>query len=149
MLNAHPHVIQPRARAIVAEDDPAFLELLGEALGAAGFEPFLVRSGGELLRAVERFSLERYPKPPVDLIVTDLRMPRLSGLDALRWIRAGRWDVPAILLTAFADDALDTEAARVGATLVAKPVRLDALTCIAEMLLRRHPAAFARRRICS
>ena len=71
----------------------------------------------------------------IDLIVTDLRMPVVTGLAILRGLRAAHCEVPVILMTAFGDDAVRRDAAELGATFLDKPFAMSALRAKAlEML---------------
>src|ERR1051325_4650381 len=90
---------------LVAEDDESDLELLNQALSRDIVEVDLqvTRDGDELvsyLRGDGRFR-DRRKHPVPDLILLDLKMPRLGGLDVLRWLqehpRCGR--IPTIVLS--------------------------------------------------
>lgn len=67
---------------LIAEDEPALLELLSEVLEEAGYEVAAARDGVEALEQLER--------RPFDLLLTDIRMPRVDGLELLARIRAIR-----------------------------------------------------------
>jgi DNA-binding NarL/FixJ family response regulator len=77
--------------------------------------------GDEALRVI--------PGARPDVILLDVRMPRRSGLDVLRALRAGGHDVPTILLTTFSDDSVALEGVRAGARgFLLKDVTLAQLT---------------------
>ncbi|MEI9938631.1 MAG: response regulator [Pseudomonadota bacterium] len=120
---------------LLADDDSAMLELLCLRLSEEGFEVHTVGTGVELMRALEQLSLETSPAPGVDLIIADLRMPQLTGLDAMRRLRADHWDLPAILMTAFPNTLVRIEAEKLGITLIAKPFPLQVLVRTARHLL--------------
>ncbi|HET8627067.1 MAG TPA: response regulator [Thermomicrobiales bacterium] len=78
---------------LVAEDDPSILDVLAAVLEDAGYRVLRARDGAE---ALVRLDLDR-----PDLLLTDERMPRLSGSDLVAYLRAHPdIAVPVILLTA-------------------------------------------------
>ena len=112
-------------RILAAEDNPMNQLVLTTLLGAAGLEPVLVSNGEE---AVKAFASE-----PWDLILMDVQMPVMDGLDAARAIRAaeraeGRAPTPIIALTANAmQHQLDENHACGMTSTVSKPVEIRAL----------------------
>ena len=80
-----------RARILVAEDDEALRNLLVMSLEARGYQVFAATDG---IQALDLFLRE-----PIDLVLLDIMMPRMSGLDVLDEIRR-RSDVPVIMITA-------------------------------------------------
>lgn len=83
------------ANILVVDDDPEMTDMLETVLTDAGYEVACAASGAEALSAIER----RSP----DLVLTDLSMPEMNGLDLVQTARALRPDVPVIVLTAFGD----------------------------------------------
>jgi two-component system phosphate regulon response regulator PhoB len=83
-----------RRLVLVAEDDEDIRALITHGLLRCGFEVVAARNGAEALRLAE----ERTP----DLVILDVRMPRIDGLEVARRIRTnpGTAGVPVILLTA-------------------------------------------------
>ena len=63
----------------------------------------------------------------LDLLISDVRMPGLTGLDALKLLRDSELRIPIILITAFSDLWTRTEATRYGARLLDKPLELGVL----------------------
>ncbi len=116
-------------RILVAEDEPDILESVGYALRQEGFEVDTATTGQEALDAARAGQY--------DLLVLDVMMPELSGLDVCRVVRAES-DVPIIMLT-----ARDAEIDRVlGLELgaddyVTKPFSLAELVSRVRALLRR------------
>lgn len=82
---------QQPARILVAEDDLALRNLLAMSLQARGYDVLAVPDGTQ--------ALEVFLREPVDLVILDIMMPGLSGLQVLEEIRR-RSDVPVIMLTA-------------------------------------------------
>jgi len=120
------------ARAIfVVEDDADFREMLGEYLGSLGYAVQAFASGEEALAHLRRASA-----PAPDLVVSDLNMPRLSGLQLMRELRATLPDVPVILMTAFGNPQVAEQAAREGAAAyLEKPFRLPELRDLVRRIL--------------
>lgn len=103
-----------RGTVLVVDDDAEVRELVAEVLAMAGYA---VEQAADGLAALEAVA-ERRP----DLVVADLRMPRLDGAALARRLRRGRDPVPVVLLTAYGG----TSPVR-GVHLVAKPFALDDL----------------------
>src|SRR6478672_11719129 len=83
-----------RARVLVVDDDPALAEMLGIVLRSEGFAPSFVADGERALAAF------RETRP--DVVLLDLMLPGMSGLDVCRAIRAES-GVPIVILTAKSD----------------------------------------------
>ena len=101
---------------VVAEDDKEMRNLLGASLRSRGFDVAEYRDGRELLARLESDANEDVRIP--SLVVSDLRMPGVSGLDVLHHMRRVLPDVPVILITAFGDDQTHRRAKALGAAAV-------------------------------
>ncbi|MCB9513413.1 MAG: response regulator [Candidatus Latescibacteria bacterium] len=124
-----------RPHLLLADDDYEMRKLLRWSLEHAGYRVTECPDGHTLLKKLEAETGggdgERY-----DLIVTDVRMPGVTGTEALRqgWLR-GDWP-PVILITAFPDPELRERALRLGAQAVlAKPFDVDLLVALAGRIL--------------
>lgn len=84
------------ARILVVEDEPKMASLIGDYLRAEGHEPVWIADGREVLPAVAA--------QPVDLVLLDLMLPGMDGLDVCRALRAAS-DVPIVMLTARVEEA--------------------------------------------
>lgn len=105
-------------KVIVAEDHPAMRRLVATSLRGAGFDVIEVRDGQVLLETL-RDALDDDDNPcEASLIVTDVRMPKCSGLEVLQRLRGSKRRLPVIVMTAFGDVELHAEARRLGAALV-------------------------------
>ena len=112
------------ATVFVADDNPSILLGLDRALKARGYDVKTATTGGAVLRL-----MNDHPRTP-DLLLLDVMMPELSGIDVLRALRRNdRFaDVPVVLITATNDGALPVSALRDGAVdFLTKPFRLDEL----------------------
>jgi len=122
---------EDRVRVLLAEDEESFVEALEVGLGREGFEVLVARDGTE---ALARFEAEQ-----PDLVLLDVMLPKLSGLDVCRAIRA-RSAVPIIMVTAKATEIDTVVGLEIGADdYVAKPYRLRELVARMRAVLRRSP----------
>jgi two-component system response regulator HydG len=107
-------------RILIVDDDPGQRSLLDSFLRKQGFTVVIAGSGAE---AIETLRSGRF-----DLMVSDVRMPGLSGLETLRLVRKEHAKLPVLLVTAYADIRGAVEAMRDGAlNYLAKPIDLDEL----------------------
>jgi two-component system response regulator HydG len=118
------------ATLLVADDDPGLRESLERTLTREGYRVVLASDG--------RAALERVQAGGVDLIVTDLRMPGLTGLELLRAAKAIMPDVDVILLTAFGTVEEAVKAMKDGAyDFLTKPFRREQLIKLVDKALER------------
>src|SRR5262250_3160564 len=118
------------ATLLVADDDPGLRESLERTLTREGYRVVLASDG--------RAALERVQAGGVDLIVTDLRMPGLTGLELLRAAKAIMPDVDVILLTAFGTIEEAVKAMKDGAyDFLTKPVQRAQLQRVIRQALER------------
>ncbi|MDR0945095.1 MAG: response regulator transcription factor [Bifidobacteriaceae bacterium] len=119
------------ARIHLAEDDAAIAEPLARALGREGYEVTVHGTGQSLLDAVDT----------ADLVILDLGLPDMDGLDVARSIRSHGLPVPILILTARADEVDTVVGLDAGADdYVTKPFRLAELLARVRALLRRTSA---------
>ena len=117
-------------RVLVAEDDRVARDLLCEILRGEGFTVEAVDDGAG---AIERAAAERY-----DLVVSDVRMERSSGLDVLKAFTDKAPSTPVILITAFGDVTGAMEAIQRGAyDYVSKPFNIEELKLTVTRALER------------
>jgi CheY-like chemotaxis protein len=111
----------------VIEDDAELRSALVSGLRAEGYLVVGVSDGEQVLKWWPELSQGVGPVH-VDLIVTDQRMPKVSGLEVLQAVRQIDWATQVVLISAFADDDLRREAKRLGAAAVlSKPFTMDRL----------------------
>ena len=124
-----PDVLQ--TKVLLAEDDESFIDALVIGLTREGFDLTVARDGNEALRL--------FASVEPDLVLLDLMLPRLSGIDVCRSIRA-RSSVPIIMVTAKGTEIDTVVGLEVGADdYVSKPYRLRELVARMRAVLRRTP----------
>ena len=94
-------------RVLVVDDEPRQREIVGEILREEGHDVTLCASGPEALRRLE--------DEPAEILLTDLRMPEMSGVDLLREAKRRSPDLHVILMTAYATVSSAVEAMKDGA----------------------------------
>src|SRR3954451_2945470 len=121
-------------RVLLVEDDQDIAEPLARALGREGYE--VGSAGGG------RGALQTVLDAPPDLIILDIGLPGMNGLDVCRHVREARPQVPILMLTA-RDGELETVAGLdAGADdYVTKPFRLSELLARVRAMLRRSAPA--------
>jgi DNA-binding response OmpR family regulator len=135
---AAPPVHTP-PRVLVAEDDEAMRGVVVDTLRKDGYVVSEAPDGGKLLVTLARGYAQVEGADLIDLLVSDVRMPVCTGLQILEQLRAARWPVPVILMTAFGDEATRKRARLFGALLFDKPFDMDDLRTAVAYLLRREP----------
>jgi DNA-binding response OmpR family regulator len=107
-------------RVLLVEDEPVLARVYSRALVAAGFIVDLAADGSE--------GFERLLSGSYDVVVSDVRMPRLNGLDLLQQVRRLRPNVPVVLITAQLDERAYELARELGAArYLLKPVTMEQL----------------------
>jgi DNA-binding response OmpR family regulator len=114
-------------RILLAEDDEEMRTLLSQSLRDAGYEVDALADGLELMEQLAS-CVAWGNRPAVDLIISDVRMPWVDGLEVLRAIGRCVGYPRVILITAFGDDELHAEALRLGAAAIMdKPFDIEEL----------------------
>jgi DNA-binding NtrC family response regulator len=112
-------------RILIVDDDPGQRSLLNSFLQGQGFDTVVAENGAAALRALEEQS--------VQMMISDVRMPGMSGLETLRTARERHTLLPVLLVTAYADIREAVGAMRDGAVnYLAKPIDLDELLAIVQ-----------------
>jgi two-component system nitrogen regulation response regulator GlnG len=105
---------------LVADDERSMRELLAIVLKREGYDVVLAENGGAALAVLKQGH--------VDLLISDIKMPDMSGVEVLRAAKAADAAVPAIMMTAFASTETAVEAMRLGACdYLVKPFDVDEL----------------------
>lgn len=116
-------------KVLIVEDEASFLEALRVGLGREGFAIDVARDGRE--------ALERFAAGDPDIVLLDVMLPRISGVDVCREIRSTS-DVPIIMVTAKGEEIDAVVGLEVGADdYVTKPYRFRELVARMRSVLRR------------
>lgn len=116
-----------KGRILVVDDDAAMRSLLEEFLKQEGYQ---VRSYPLAQQALKLFELkpDQEEKPVFDIVISDMKMPEMDGMEFLRRLRTADSDVPVVLITAFGSVEEALQAIRAGAyDYVVKPFKLGEL----------------------
>jgi DNA-binding NtrC family response regulator len=130
--------VQP-ARILVVDDDQSSRELLARILTAAGHQVTALADGREAVAALDTGA-------PPDLVVSDIRMAEMDGLQVIDAYRERAPDTPVILVTAFGNIDGAVEAIRRGAAdYLSKPYDVDAIQIVVARSLRHRELAMENR----
>jgi DNA-binding NtrC family response regulator len=114
-----------KKKVLVVDDDPGMVETLCDILELHGWETIRGFDG----EAAVKLAMEH----DVDILLMDVRMPRMSGVDALRAIRQKRPRAQTVLMTAYASQDVLAEAERHGVLrIMRKPLDLPELVSVLE-----------------
>ena len=132
----HPRAAAPDApnasapgkvRILVVDDEPSMREMLRIVLRRDGYEVLIAENG--------RDAIEQLRKTPVDLLLSDIKMPDVTGVEVLRAAKDINSDIVAFMMTAYASTATAVEAMRLGAVdYFTKPFSMDEL----RLKIRQH-----------
>ncbi len=138
------NVSEPLVRVLVADDGRDNREfIVDNILKPNGLVPLLARDGVETMEIVQQHA--------PDLILLDLQMPRMNGIEVLEALEAGGYDIPVILMTFHGSEEIAIEVYRKGVRdYVKKPYTveemLDAIDrALSEVRLRREKDALTGR----
>jgi two-component system response regulator RegX3 len=124
--------VPEQVTVLVVEDEPSFVDALVVGLQREGFRVEVAHDGDE---ALDKFSTVR-----PDLVLLDIMLPRVSGIDVCRAIRARGNRMPIIMVTAKTSEIDTVVGLEVGADdYVTKPYRLRELVARMRAVLRRSP----------
>ena len=117
---AEPVADERPPRILVVDDERSMRELLAIVLRREGYEVLLAENGRTAISLLER--------EPVDLLISDIKMPDMSGVEVLRAAKRIDPDILGIMITAFASTDTAVEAMRLGACdYLSKPFDIDLL----------------------
>ncbi|MCU0695912.1 MAG: sigma-54 dependent transcriptional regulator [Myxococcaceae bacterium] len=119
------------ARVLVVDDDPQLTETLALGLGQRGFVVSTAQRADEALTTLEATA--------VDVVLTDINMPGLGGLEFAERVAERHPDTPVVVLTGFGSFEAAVAAIRAGAyDFLSKPARLDAIVIALERAVQHH-----------
>ena len=120
-----------KGRSLIVDDDQSMCELLGVGLKKRDFDPVCVTSASA--------AFDLLASQDFDVVVTDVNMKGVSGIELCRHVVANRPDVPVIVITAFGSMETAIAAIRAGAyDFIPKPVDLDTLQLALERGIQHH-----------
>ena len=109
-----------KPRILIVDDEPSMREMLRIVLRRDGYEVMVAANGTEAIDILQR---ER-----MDLLLSDIRMPDISGVDVLRAAKEANRDLVVFMMTAYASTDTAVEAMRLGAVdYLTKPFNMDEL----------------------
>jgi DNA-binding NtrC family response regulator len=115
-------------RILIVDDDHAMRLALAESLESCGYDISAAENGSE--------ALNLFNKRKFDLVVTDMKMPEMSGIEVLQGVKKMSPDVPVILITAYGTVNTAVEAMKEGAAeFIMKPFSLDDLEALVKNVL--------------
>jgi two-component system, NtrC family, response regulator PilR len=116
-----------RSRILVVDDEPSMREMLRIVLRRDGYDVVIAQNGND--------GLDRLRTEPFDLLLSDIRMPDISGVEVLRAAKQINPEILAFMMTAFASTETAVEAMRLGALdYFTKPFSMDEL----RLKIRQH-----------
>ncbi|WP_448956111.1 sigma-54-dependent transcriptional regulator [Labrys neptuniae] len=118
---------------LLVDDEIKLLDVLSGVLEALDYRPLTASSGAE--------ALERLEQEPIDLVLTDLRMPGMSGQDLLAEVHRRYPSMPVVIMTAYSTVRDAVQAIKDGAfDYIDKPIEQDELATTLANALRLHEA---------
>jgi two-component system response regulator PilR (NtrC family) len=125
--SAEPPVKTGKVRILVVDDEPSMCEMLSIVLRRDGYEVLVADSG--------RKAIEHLRANPFDLLLSDIKMPDVTGVDVLAVAKELNRDIIAFMMTAYASTSTAVEAMRLGAVdYFTKPFNMDEL----RLKIRQH-----------
>lgn len=97
----------PLGRILVVDDEESMCQYLSILLGKEGYEVVTANSGVEALRLLEQ--------QPCDVVMTDIQMPKMDGIQLLKGVKACDPGVPVVIMTAYASEQSAIDAVNLGA----------------------------------
>ncbi len=117
----------PKVRILVVDDEPSMREMLSIVLRRDGYDVLVAENG--------RDAIDQLRRTNIDLLLSDIKMPDVTGVDVLRAAKEINRDIVAFMMTAYASASTAVEAMRLGAVdYFTKPFSMDEL----RLKIRQH-----------
>lgn len=118
---------------LIADDEPSIRTVLQAHIRRAGYTPVLSSNGSEAIKQLQ--------SQPIDLVITDIQMPQINGMQLLKFIQDNHPYIPVVVITAHGTIDLAVDAMREGAyTFINKPFdRRELQSHISQALADRIP----------
>lgn len=114
---------------LIADDEPFVLDSVTQLLAQYGYSVIACNNAGE--------ALEKFDQDNIDVVITDIKMPKISGIELLEKISNLNPDMPVILMTAFADITTTVDAIKKRAfDFIIKPFKVDQLIYAVEKAMK-------------
>ncbi len=127
-------------RILIVDDEQSLREMLTVLLQREGYQIAQAANGEEALAKIAENN--------VDLIISDIKMPRLTGIDLLRRIREQENDTTMIMMTAFSSTEEAVEAMKLGAyDYITKPFKNDEIRLVVKNALERRQLQYENRQL--
>lgn len=130
----------PRGRVLLVEDDPQSRAFLVQLLANAGFEVNAVNDGRQ---ALEKFGELERAHTPVEILLSDVRMPGMTGFEVAALLRRQRPDLPVLFMSGYVEPELDAAGFDPLRDLVLKPFTAGQLLERLDRRLRRSASSSA------
>ena len=116
---------------LIIDDEAGMRDMMSRAFGDAGYETCAAGDGAA--------GLDTAREGDFDLVLLDMSLPKMNGLEALSGIKEAKPDLPVIMITAYGSTETAVEALRLGAyDYITKPFDVDELQLVAERALQQH-----------
>lgn len=117
-------------KVLIVDDEPQVLRMLGEAVGAFGFEHALAEDGQQALKILEK-------DPSYSVIITDMTMPSMNGMELLKHINKNYQGIAVIVVSGYTELYNYTDVIRAGASdFISKPFNIDELEAKLNRVIR-------------
>jgi len=117
MEQQHP-TLEEKTKILVVDDEKDSVLMMKEFLEAVGYQVYTAHNGQEALEELERVG--------IDLILTDLYMPEMNGMELLGEVKRRGLSIPVVLITGYPSIDVAVEAMKEGASdFILKPIKLD------------------------
>jgi DNA-binding NtrC family response regulator len=122
------HAASARSTVLVVDDEEGVREVLSDALGTKQRQVLTAASGEEAIEIVK--------KTDVDLVLLDLSMPGIDGVETFRELQTIRPGLPVVIVTGYPDSDLMARALEIGPfTMISKPVDLNQVQKTVERIV--------------
>jgi CheY-like chemotaxis protein len=108
---------EPAPKVLIVDDDPIVAESIAEFLGSVGYRTATAHGGREALQAISDAGAAVGAKTPerFAVLITDVSMPGMDGLELLRAVRADHRDIVPVVITGYGTIESAVKAVRLGA----------------------------------
>lgn len=134
---------EPKATILIVDDEKSLLSICEDALSDAGYVTQTASDGMKALRLLKK-------SPGLDLVISDLRMPGMSGLELLKKIKETASDADFLIMTGFGNIETAVESIRLGAAdYLSKPFNISHLLLKVEKILQVRQGRVDRKKLSS